>query len=230
MKSDKIRLHKKHIPLNSNLILNNQEEYDYHIETLLFLHHQVALGFNPKWFVTFHYKHPSERYKHRRETENEFGFGDRYGMDTASTLWNEIPRYKFYERKRSDADAVEKDTYEIRNVIAKELYGIKRINHKDKFPPIFFFHELGKVKLQYHTHLLLPELNIRNNSFNLLTQSKEELEDAFHNIIRHKRKCFSIWKKIHIREIDNPFTAVSYVNKETSKHHTSLDWNNSIFL
>ena len=56
---------------------------------------------------------------------------------------------------------------QIRNVIAKELYGIKRVNHKDKLPPMFFFHELGKAKLQYHTHLLLPTTNIRNNQFNL---------------------------------------------------------------
>lgn len=230
MKSNKIRLHKQHIPLNSNLILNSQEEYDYHIETLLFLNHQIELGFNPKWFITFHYKHPSERYRHRRETNNPLGFKDRYGMDTASTLWKEIPKYKFYERKRNDIDAVEADCYEIRNVIAKELYGISRINHRDKFPPMFFFHELGKAKLQYHTHLLLPDINIRNNSYNLRTATQDELEGAFDNSIRFKRKCFSTWKKIHIRDIDNPFVAVSYVNKETSREHTSLDWNNSIFL
>ena len=51
MKSNKIRLHKQHIPLNSNLILNSQEKYDYHVETLLFLNHQIELGFNPKWFI-----------------------------------------------------------------------------------------------------------------------------------------------------------------------------------
>ena len=53
MKSNKIRLHKQHIPLNSNLILNSQEEYDYHVETLLFLNPQIELGFNPKWLSHF---------------------------------------------------------------------------------------------------------------------------------------------------------------------------------
>ena len=73
-------------------------------------------------------------------------------------------------------------------------------------------------------------INIRNNSYNLRTETQDELEGAFDNSIRFKRKCFSTWKKIHIRDIDNPFVAVSYVNKETSREHTSLDWNNSIFL
>ncbi len=230
MKSFKINLHKKHIPLNSNLILNNQEEYNFHIETLLFLYNQIDIGFKPDYFITFHYRHARERYSARRETKNPLGYKDRYGMDTAKTLWKEIPKYNFYDLIRNDYDLIVEETREIRNVIAKELYGIKRINHFDKFPPMFFFHELGKAKLQYHTHLLLPRLNIRNNQFNLKTKTQEQLEYEFNNTIRDKRKCFSSWKHIHIREIDNPYVAVSYVNKETTRQHTSLDYQNSIFL
>ena len=230
MKSSKINLHKKHIPLNSNLILNNQDEYDFHIETLLFLNNQIDIGFRPDYFITFHYRHPSERYSARRETKNPLGHKDRYGMDTAKTIWKEIPKYNYYDKRRNDDDLIVEDTYEIRNVIAKELYGISRINHLDKFPPMFFFHELGKAKLQFHTHLLLPKINIRNNRFNLKTITAKEIEYEFNNTIRGKRKCFSTWKHIHIRDIDNPYTAVSYVNKETTRHHIGLDFRNSIFL
>ena len=230
MKSNKIILHKNHIPLNSKLILNSQEEYEFHIETLLFLNKQIELGFNPTFFITFHYKHPSERYVARKETDNELGFRDRYGIDTNKSLWSEIPKYKYYDKRRNDYDLIIKDTLQIRNVIAKELYGIKRVNHKDKLPPMFFFHELGKAKLQYHTHLLLPTTNIRNNQFNLRLNTAVKLEEHFNQVIRTKAKCFSSWKHIHIREVDNPFLAVSYVNKETTKHHSSLDYQNSIFL
>ena len=223
MKSFKINLHKKHIPLNSNLILNSQEEYDFHIETLLFLNNQIDIGFKPDYFITFHYRHPSERYSAKKQTNNPLGWRDRYGIGKDKFLWKEIPKYNYY-------DKIVEDTYEIRNVIAKELYGINRINHLDKFPPMFFFHELGKAKLQYHTHLMLPKINIRNNQFNLKTKSAEDLEYEFNNTIRGKRKCFSSWKHIHIREIDNPYVAVSYVNKETTRQHTSLDYQNSIFL
>jgi len=230
MKSFKIKLHNKHIPLNSNLILNSQEEYDFHIETLLFLNHQIDIGFKPDYFITFHYRHPSERYSAQKQTNNELGFKDRYGIGKDKSLWKEIPKYNYYDKRRNDYDLIVEDTYEIRNVLAKELYGIKRINHLDKFPPMFFFHELGKAKLQYHTHLLLPKINIRNNQFNLQTNSFEELEYEFDTTIRGKRKCFSAWKQIHIREVDNPYVAVSYVNKETTRQHMSLDYQNSIFL
>jgi len=230
MKSFKIKLHNKHIPLNSNLILNSQEEYDFHIETLLFLNHQIDIGFKPDYFITFHYRHPSERYSAQKQTNNELGFKDRYGIGKDKSLWKEIPKYNYYDKRRNDYDLIVEDTYEIRNVLAKELYGIKRINHLDKFPPMFFFHELGKAKLQYHTHLLLPKINIRNNQFNLQTNSFEELEYEFDTTIRAKRKCFSAWKQIHIREVDNPYVAVSYVNKETTRQHMSLDYQNSIFL
>ena len=230
MKSYKINLHKQHIPLNSNLILNNQEEYDYHIETLLFLNNQIDIGFEPNFFITFHYRHPSERYSAKKQTNNAFGWRDRYGIGKDKSIWKEIPKYNYYDKRRNDYDLIVEDTYEIRNVIAKELYGIKRINHLDKFPPMFFFHELGKAKLQYHTHLLLPQINIRNNDFNLKTNSLEDLEYEFNSTIRTKRKCFSAWKHIHIREIDNPYVAVSYVNKETTRQHSSLDYENSIFL
>ena len=79
MKSFKINLHKKHIPLNSNLILNSQEEYDFHIETLLFLNNQIDIGFKPDYFITFHYRHPSERYSAKKQTNNPLGWKDRYG-------------------------------------------------------------------------------------------------------------------------------------------------------
>ena len=230
MKSHKINLNKKHIPLNSNLILNSQEEYDFHIETLLFLNHQIDIGFKPDYFITFHYRHPSERYSAQKQTNNELGFKDRYGIGKDKSLWKEIPKYNYYDKRRNDYDLIVEDTYEIRNVLAKELYGIKRINHLDKFPPMFFFHELGKAKLQYHTHLLLPKINIRNNQFNLQTNTAAELEYEFDTTIRGKRKCFSAWKQIHIREVDNPYVAVSYVNKETTRQHMSLDYQNSIFL
>lgn len=230
MKSFKIKLHNKHIPLNSNLILNSQEEYDFHIETLLFLNHQIDIGFKPDYFITFHYRHPSERYSAKKQTNNELGWKDRYGIGKEHSIWKEIPKYNYYDKRRNDYDLIVEDTYEIRNVIARELYGIKRINHLDKFPPMFFFHELGKAKLQYHTHLLLPKINIRNDQFNLQTNTAEELEYEFDETIRGKRKCFSAWKRIHIREVDNPYVAVSYVNKETTRQHMSLDYQNSIFL
>jgi hypothetical protein len=201
--------------------MKNKEQF----ETELFLDNQLKLGFKPKWFITYHYQHPSENVRAIRETNNPFGFQDRIGFRTYGDMWNQVSSYNNMERKRNSYDSLIEDTSQIKNCILKYLYGINRLNQewKHEFPNLFFFHEKGKVKLQYHTHLLIPEKNCKFNS-------GEDLYDAFNNSIRKRRKCFSKWKQIHIREIDNPRLALSYVNKETTMEHNSLDYENSIFI
>jgi hypothetical protein len=201
--------------------MKNKEQF----ETELFLDNQLKLGFKPKWFITYHYKHPSENVRAIRETNNPFGFQDRIGFKTYGDMWNQVSSYTRMERKRNSYDSLIEDTSQIKNCILKYLYGINRLNQewKYEFPNLFFFHEKGKVKLQYHTHLLIPEKNCKFNSV-------EDLYDVFNNSIRKRRRCFSKWKQIHIREIDNPKLALSYVNKETTMEHNSLDYENSIFI
>ena len=134
-------------------------------------------------------------------------------------------RYENLERKRNSFDSLIDDTKQVKNVILKYLYGIKRPNQvwKYKLPSMLFFHEKGKVKLQYHTHLLmedvLPELN-----------DISTLKEIFNTTIRKSRKCFSRWKDIHIRKIDDPMKAISYVNKETTMKHNSLDYESSLLM
>ena len=73
-----------------------------------------------------------------------------------------LPYYKYWVNRRNNEDQVYEDTSQVRNVLLRYLYGIKRLNRTDKkeFPHIFFFHEKGKTKLQYHTHLLIPKKNL----------------------------------------------------------------------
>ena len=224
-----IRLNRDHIPLNPKLNIRTQKEYDFHIETLRYLNKQIQNGFQPKYLVSFHYRHPSERYTAKKETKNLLGWKDRYGMNNRNSLWGEIPQYNYYDKRRNDYDLIVEDTNQIRRVIARHLYGINKINHLDKYPTMFFFHELGKSKLSYHSHLLLPKQNERNELYQLKINDLERLTDEFNITIKYKRKCFSSWKSIHIREVDDPYKAVSYLNKETSQDHYSLDYTNSIF-
>ena len=198
---------------------------NYQTETELFLNNQIELGFKPKWFITFHYHHPAEKCWKVIEKYKPLGYGNRIGFKTRNGLWNEVEYYNSLERKRNDYDCLVEDTSQIKNVLLKYLYGINRLNQewKHEFPNLFFFHEKGKVKLQYHTHLLIPEKNCKSTNTN-------DLYRALNSNIRKKRKCFSKWKTIHIREVDNPYLALSYVNKETNKEHNSLDYENSIFI
>jgi len=179
----------------------NREKF----ETELFLLEQLELGFKPKWFITYHLFNP---------VENK--------IKSNQSIWNSIPHYEYYDNRRNDYEAIVEDTSQIKNIALKYLYDIKRLDQdwKYDFPNLMFFHEKGKVKRQYHTHLLMPKCKYEN---------KQLLEFIWNNKLKKKRKCFSKYH-IHIREIDNPILALSYVNKETSMKHNSLDYINSHFI
>ncbi len=85
-----------------------------------------------------------------------------------------------------------------------------------------FFHEKGKTKLQYHTHLLL-------SGDNCIMNTEEDILEVFNSSIRKRAKCMSKWKDVHVRSVDDPSKAISYLNKETNLYHNSLDYKNSIF-
>ena len=147
-------------------------------------------------------------------------FGDRYGYKYFGDLWKQ----NYNQKKRSNVDIIYKNSGKIRNLLLKYLYNIKRLNQtwKYNFPNLLFFHEKGNVKLQYHTHLLLPDTYLHN--------SKEELLDTFNTSIRLRQKCFSKWKKIDIQEVDtaDKYSVIGYLNKETTSKHLSFDPYNSI--
>ena len=216
-----IKLHKDHIPLNPKICIQTQESYDFYMATLNWLLDQLKFGVDPAWFITFHYEHPSEKVRRIKETDFVEGWRDRIFIKDMSSL----PYYKYWVNRRNDEDQVYEDTSQIRNVLLRYLYGIKRLNRTDKkeFPNIFFFHEKGKTKLQYHTHLLIPKKNL-NPEYDTQT----DLSWLFNDFIRHKRKCFSKWKHIDVRPVTDKEGVVGYLNKETNPNHISFDFFNSI--
>ena len=219
-----IKLNRNHIPLNPNVLIKTQEQYNFYIETLLYLLEQCDLGFDPYWSITFHYQHPSEKVKQIKETCNEYGWKDRIGFTSKRPMWNEVSYYKHWANRRNIEDQVIVDTSKIKNVILKTLYGIKRLNRSDKYdeyPNLFFFHEKGKTKLQYHTHLLLPKTKY-------LVNEPNELKDIFDTSIRERCKSLSRWKSIDVKPVHHKKGLIGYLNKETNQEHISFDFYNSI--
>lgn len=217
-----IKLHKNHIPLHPKLNLKTQSDYDYNIEVLLYTLNQLTLGVRPKYLVSLHYKHPVEHSKPFKETNKPYGFGDRYGFKTNRDIWNEVPLYKYWEKKRNEEEQVIKDTKKIKCRILKYLYGIKRFNREDKYdyPNLLFYHEKGKVKLQYHTHILLDAKNLNTNDV-------DSIQDIFNTSIKETTKCLSTWKIIDVKPVYNAKGIISYLNKETQQSHISFDFYNS---
>ena len=113
------------------------------------------------------------------------------------------------------------------NLVLKYLYGIKRLNQtwKKKHPNLLFFHELGKLKLNYHTHLILPRTDLYKTK-----ADKQELQDTFNTSIKERCKSMSKFRKVDVQwiEPEDKYSVIGYLNKETTSNHLSLDPYNSL--
>lgn len=216
-----IRLHKNHQPVHKNRVIETQKEYDNYMAMLNYIINQVELGFSPMFLVSLHYNNPSDYYKTTKETNNPLGHKDRYGPKTKLPLSLTSSWDKFIEKNRRDIDATTKNARKVLNLILKILYGVKRLNRPDKFkfPNILVFHELGKYRLQYHTHILLPQCGLTAN----------EIEDIFNTSIKKRCKCLSITKRIDVKDVKYDSKGIlAYLNKETNADYSALDPINSI--
>jgi hypothetical protein len=220
-----IRLDKNHIPIDPKVKIDSQDHYDSHIQLLLYLRNQIDLGFNPNYMITYHLKHPAESWRQLKETNNTLGYKDRIGFTTYGSLWNQVPRDKYYERRRNDEFDTSVDNGIVKNLILKYLYGIKRPNQTWKYdiPPMLFVMEKGKVKLQYHIHLLLPKDG-------LIVDSVDDVADILTTSVRPRARCISRWKRIDVKELDDPTKATDYLTKETNYKCCSLDFMTSNLL
>jgi len=220
-----IRLHKNHMPIHPKVKIENQIDYDYHMGMLLYLEQQLNLGFNPSHMVTLHLKNSSDYLSPLRETINPYGYGDRIGFNSGGELWNQVAYDNYISSRRNNEFLVEDDVWSIRNNILKYLYGVKRHDQYWKYPfsGMLFFKEKGKVKLQYHIHILLPPDG-------LLVSSKTDIEEVLNTSVKSRAKCASRWKRIDAKPIESPSGAISYLNKETRQGVCSLDFKNSILI
>ena len=217
----KIKLHRDHTVIHPKVCINTQQDYDHYMSVLVYLRNLLETNIvRPKWLISFHYSNDCDYIKPIKETDNLMGHKDRYGYKCFGDLWKQ----SYNNKKRENIDSTYKDARQIKNIVLKYLYNIKRLNQtwKYNYPNILFFHEKGKVKLQYHTHLVIPETTYTN--------SQEELIHTFNTAVRERSKCISKWKKIDVTEIepDDKYSVIGYLNKETTSNHLSFDPINSI--
>ena len=217
-----INLSRRHIPINPNCRINNQSQYDHHIEMLKYLYDQLELGFNPKYLITYHLKHPRDYLRPIKETNKKYGHRDRIGFRGCGDLWKKVGYDKYMTQMRNDYDFTVKDNRYVQKLIFKWLYGISKIKKDTVLPRMMYFIEQGKVKLQHHIHILL--------SGNMLYDKEVDITDTLNSSIRMRAKCISLTKPIHCQVVDKPSFAMSYLNKEMSKEHLSLDTQNSILI
>ena len=217
-----INLDRKHIPIHPKCFIKDQKQYDHHIAMLVYLQEQLELGFNPKYLITYHLKHPRDYMKPIVENEQQYGHRERVSYRGGGNLWKGVGFDKFMHQMRNDYDFTVKDNKHIKNLIYKWLYGIKVINKDTRLPRLMYFIEKGRVKLQYHIHILL--------SGKMLYDKEVDITDTLNSSIRKRAKCISETKPMHCQKVDKPGVALSYLNKEMSKEHLSLDTQNSLLI
>ena len=217
-----IHLSRKHIPLHPHCFIKDQEQYDHHIEMLKYLQEQIELGFDPKYLITYHLKHPRDYLQPLKETNNKYGHKDRFSYRGSGDLWKKVGYDKYMHKMRNDYDFTVKDNRYVQKLIFKWLYGISKIKKDTILPRMMYFIEKGKVKLQYHIHILL--------SGEMLYEDEGDIADTLNSSIRMRAKCISSTKPVHCQKVNSPGIAVSYLNKEMSKEHLSLDTQNSLLI
>jgi len=190
-----------------------------------FIRLQEELGFEADWFITFHYFHPSERMYSIKERNGDIGNGviEQIGYRTndGRSLWAPSGDNKII-RMRNDYDQVSRDSKHVINILLKEIYGIKRPQtYRGDLPSILAFHEYGIE--QYHTHLVVPKPDQNHKYKSKRLHDATNLKQLLNVKVRRKCKSLSKWKDIDVREVDNQYGLMGYLNKQTKPEHTSLD-------
>ena len=195
---------------------------------------QIRRGFRPRWFVTYHYNHPSDSLvPEQEENSNRIGYRDSDRGCPDSELnhnqWNRSEAYTAKEKIKNSREHVEENTVDIKNKLLKRLFKVKKLHlyQKKKYnvQPMLFFHEKGKQKIKYHTHLVLPDtkLNLNNERY---------IEDIFEsnvpNGMKDQCKCLSKEKSIKVIDIYDHQGLFKYLNKETTPEEMSLDITGSL--
>ena len=189
-----------------------------------FLRLQEELGYEAAWFITFHYFHPSELMYSIKERKGDISKGviDQIGYRTpdGSSLWKSSDSKII--RMRNDPDQVSIDCKRFINVLLKEIYGIPRPQkYRGELPPILAFHEYGIE--QYHSHLILPKPSHNHQYKSKRLHEEAALTKLLNTKVRKKGKSLSKWKDIDVREVDNQYGILGYLNKQTKPEHTSFD-------
>ena len=123
---------------------------------------------------------------------------------------------------RNDYDQVSIDCKRFINVLLKEVYGIPRPQkYRGELPPILAFHEYGIE--QYHSHLILPKPSHNHQYKSKRLHEQSALTKLLNTKVRKKCKSLSKWKDIDVREVDNQYGILGYLNKQTEPKHTSYD-------
>lgn len=163
--------------------------------------------------LSFHHANADERGWNRARRTPSTGH---QRPNSAPSLLN-LPTNSGITKARNDFFEVSQDAKHIRNLLRREIWGVKRMDKVDESEtPMMFFHEKGQGT-QYHTHLILgttPE------AFKTI----ESLEAIWETKIRPRTQCLSPTNSVHIQIVDSPEPVFGYLSKEVSFQRDVIDY------
>ena len=198
---------------------------------LKYLWQDLSNGFDPAFMLTYHYKSPAEqgcslqRPPLRPPTSVSSSRPCIYSHK--GSVLTQVSRYSAIERRRSDIDLVSKDALHIRKILTQQFWRRTTPRQQRTDPHLYFFHELGRAKLQYHTHVLISMPPDPFTNAPAITQGWIE------KILPKATNLSAAQTGVDVKELPDLFQTIGgiiYLTKETSAAHSVLDPHASLTL
>ena len=132
----------------------------------------------------------------------------------------QVSRYSAIERRRSDIDLVSKDALHVRKILTQQFWCRTTPRQHRTDPHLYLFHELGRAKLQYHTHGLI---SLPPDPFNTAAAITKGWIDKVQPRVPNLSAAHS---GVAVKELPRLFQTIGgiiYLTKETTAIHSVLD-------
>jgi hypothetical protein len=198
-----------------------------------YLWNHLAHGFSPRFMLTYHYSSPAESGCSLQQPPLSSKIPHQPTPPTRThrhqpSVFPRVAGYEAFERQRNDLDQISHHARLIRNLLNQEFWRQSQPNRRARInPSIFIFHELGRTKLQYHTHILIPLPPEPYTTSAAIEQAWHQKFQPKATFLSHTQHAFDI------KPLPNLFDQIGqaiYLTKEVSSSHCVLDPSASLNL
>lgn len=210
------------------LATNKQER----LAMLNYLWSHLRGGFQPEFMLTCHSKSPAEYGCSMQRAPLSSRIlapspPPSLRNNTQTSVLNQVTRYNALERRRNDPIVMKQDALHLRKVLHREFWFKATPKQQRIRPHLYFFHELGRAKLQYHTHVLF---SMPPGPFDSVTG----ITAGWKNLILPRVNSLSTGKDgFHVKPLPSLFKQIGeviYLTKEVSSQSCILDPEASLVL
>jgi len=174
-------------------------------QTIDWVNRQFFQGFQPTYFISAHFRCPTEMGSHRA------------GSTDVST--KALKEYSWAERRRNDPDFIASDVRDVRNKLQRVLWSPPSASNRDckacSVPTLWF---IEKGVLQYHVHVLIPDpRNVARNS--------ASIERAWRYRLAPLCRCLSqSQQSVDVKAIYDLRGLVHYCTKQVTATNAVIDY------